>query len=300
MREEPTHFFSDGLRLDASFFFPAGDDPPPETPVIVPCSGFMGLKTIHPERFARALTPLGYPCFTFDYRGFGKMKIVGGKVVIDEQVRDIVHAISFAAGDPRLRDRRMVLLGWGMGAGLILEATPIAPNVQGLICVNGLYDAIRVQRAVRGEAGWRTFRAWLQEQQLKACRTDETTQVDPFLVYPLDPVTKEYVDGPLNASPGFGGTVHLAFAESLLRFAPEHHLNHLADVPLLVVHGEDNRLHPLLEGESLYAAYPGPKERFWIPGAGHTEWMYDDHPTFRLVADRVAAWLANQVSPAGV
>jgi len=292
--EEAVRFYSDGLALDASWHLPHGADVPAERPLVVPCSGFMGLKTIHPERFARALAPLGYPCFTFDYRGFGKMRIVGGKVLIDEQVRDIVHAIAFAASDPRVRDRAIVLLGWGMGAGLVLEATPIAPNVQGLVCVNGLYDAIRVQRAVRGEAGWRRFRAWFADRQAEACRSPDTVEVDPFDIYPLDPITKGYVDGTLTRSPGFGGTVHLSFAESLLSFAPERKLQHLVDVPLLVVHGEENRLHPLLEAESLHRAYPGPKERFFVPGAGHTEWMDDDHPTFRLVAGRIAEWLGAQ------
>jgi len=296
--EEPTHFYSDGLELEASFFFPRDGLSGADVPVIVPCSGFMGLKTIHPERFARALTPLGYPCFTFDYRGFGRMRIVKGRVLIDDQVRDIMHAMAFVAGDPRMRDRPMVLLGWGMGAGLALKATPIAPNVRGLVCINGLYDAIRVQRAVRGDAGWRRFRAWFEARQLEAARTADTLEVDPFEVYPLDPQTKTYVDGPLMASPGFGGTVHFSFAESLLGFAPERELAHLDHVPLLVVHGEENRLHPLLEAESLYAAYPGPKERFWIPGAGHTEWMHDDDPTFRRVADRVAGWLSAQFGQA--
>jgi hypothetical protein len=292
--EEATHFYSDGLKLDASFFFPSGDRAQDDLPIVVPCSGFMGLKIIHPERFARALTPLGYPCFTFDYRGFGKMQIVKGKVLIEEQIRDIVHAMSFVAGDPRVRDRPMVLLGWGMGAGLALEATPIAPNVRGLICINGLYDAIRVQRAVRGEAGWRKFREWFAARQIESARTADTIEIDPFDIYPLDPQTRTYVDGPLMASPGFGGTVHFSFAESLLKFAPERHLAHLSGVPLLVVHGEENRLHPLIEAESLYHEYPGPKERFWVPGAGHTEWMHDDHPTFRMVADRVAGWLSAQ------
>ncbi len=292
MIEEPTHFYSDGVKLEASFFFPPEGEGSEERPILVPCSGFMGLKTIHPERFARALTPRGYTCFTFDYRGFGRMKIAGGKVLIDEQIRDIVHAMSFVVGDRRMRNRRMVPIGWGMGGGLVLKATPIAPNVQGLICINGLYDAMRVQRAVRGESGWRKFRAWFQDRQIQACRTPDTIEVDPFEIYPLDPVTKTYVDGPLNASPGFGGTVHFSFAESLLGFAPESDVKHLADVPLLIVHGEDNRLHPIVEAESLYTVYPGPKERYWIPGAGHTEWMYDDHPIFRTVVDRIAAWLA--------
>jgi len=296
INEEPAQFYSDGVALDAAWFFPADAAADADRPLLIPCSGFLGLRTIHPARFARALTPLGYPCFTFNYRGFSATRLVKGAVHIEDQVRDIAHAIAFASGDDRVRSRRIVLLGWGMGGGLVLEATPIAPNVHGVICVNGLYDAIRVQRAIRGEAGWQRFRAWFAETQREYSRTPDMPGIDPFDIYPLDPVTKAYVAGPLNATPGFGGTVRFSFAESLLNFAPERKLQHLAEVPLLVVHGEDNRLHPLEEAESLYRAYPGPKERFWIPKAGHTEWMYDDHPTFQMTAGRIADWLGRQFS----
>ena len=57
------------------------------------------------------------------------------------------------AAEERCGQRGIVLLGWGMGAGLVLEAASVAGQLMGLACINGFYDAPRVQRALRGEDG---------------------------------------------------------------------------------------------------------------------------------------------------
>jgi hypothetical protein len=54
-------------------------------------------------------------------------------------------------------------------------------------------------------------------------------------------------------------------------------------------------MHPPTEAESLYTKYPGPKEIFWLWGAGHTEFMNDEHPTFKRLAGAVANFLQTQV-----
>lgn len=137
--------------------------------------------------------------------------------------------------------------------------------------------------------------------------TGKLPEVDPFKIYPLDPVSEEYVDRVLRAVPGYnegtlyhyihhrmfmwchgymksnlisfqsffeGAQVRLDFADSLIRFAPENSLEHLQDIPLLVVHGEINELHPVAEPISLLAKYPGtiyfkkslifPNTQMWI------------------------------------
>src|ERR1700683_5548205 len=92
--EQCLRFYSDGLSLDASFYPPT--DPSPNKPVIMTCSGFQGLKTIHPARFARAFTARGYTCFGFDYRGYGTSE--GEPGTVDEFIRDIANAM-IAPGD---------------------------------------------------------------------------------------------------------------------------------------------------------------------------------------------------------
>jgi hypothetical protein len=292
MIENERTFYSDGVALRGAFYVPGGGADPAR-PLVVPCSGFTGLRRIHPERFARSLTARGYTCFAFDYRGLPPSAGEVGRVSLEEQIRDIRNAAAYAASDAELGARRVVLLGWGMAGGMVLPAARNLPGVAGLIAANGFYDASRVQRALRGDDGWATFLAWLAEERAAATRSAEARTCDPFFVYPLDPVSKKYVDGVLRAVPGYeGDTVYTTFADSLLDFAPERDLDHLADVPLLIAHGQRNALHPVQEPESLHARYPGPKELYWIDG-GHTEWMDDEDPRYVALAERIVKWLGS-------
>lgn len=291
MEVHETTFYSDGLALAGAFH-----EPPAGVarrgPVVVACSGFMGLRNIHPARLARALTPRGYTVFGFDYRTFAPSAGERGCVILDEQVRDIANAVR--AVRRVVGGRPLVLCGWAMGAGLILPAADLVGPLAGLVCLNGFYDAQRVQRAVRGEEGWRRFLAELGEMQRAAVEAPDRAWVDPFFVYPLDPVTQGYVDDVLRKDPAFGPRVWLPFADSLLRFAPERRLDHLSRTPLLLVHGRRNALHPQEEARSLHGRYPGPRRLHWLDGAGHTEWMLDDHPIFRALVDELDGWLAER------
>ena len=118
MRQQTLGFYSDGLHLDASLYCPEEADVRPEAALLVICSGFLGLKNIHPERFARHFTRRGYVCFGFDYRGFGRSEGPRGHVCVDEQVRDIANAVAYVRSLPvvPLEPSCTVLSRWPMPA----------------------------------------------------------------------------------------------------------------------------------------------------------------------------------------
>lgn len=294
----PTCFYSGACKLDANFYFPNTCKVDQEVkdkskPIFIVCSGFTGLNSIHPSRYSRFFTRLGYPCFAFDYRGFEKSEGERKKVLLEEQIEDIVNAVSFVHAHPKTKGHPIILMGWGMGGGLILEASRLTPKLHALIATNGFYNSPRVQKALRGDAKNKEFLAWLEEERGKAALTGIVPEVDPFKIYPLDPVSEEYVDRVLRAVPGYneGAQVRIDFADSLIRFAPENNLDHLHDTSLLVVHGEKNELHPVAEPLSLLAKYPGPADVYWVPEAGHTEWMLDDNEKFQDLVRNIDAWV---------
>ena len=290
MREQKTHFYSEGLKLAASFYLPDNEESQTKKPFIIACSGFLGLKDIHPALFARALTSLGYPCFGFDYRGFGESEGSWHDVLIEEQIHDIVNAAVFVSSQPQFSNHKIILIGWGMGAGLILEAAKETLNLRGLICINGFYSAKRTQRELRGTKNWRIFHNWIRKEREREVQTGEIKNVDPFLIYPLDETTKKYVDDVLLKQQGFGGEVKFTFVHSLLRFCPEDRLAGL-EVPILIAHGDSNDLHSPTEMESLYEKYPADKELYWISNAGHTEWMFDDNLLFKGLVNYIDGWV---------
>lgn len=298
MQSESISISSDGLALDGSYYWEP-EELKDNAPVVIVCSGFTGLKHIHPERFARFLTRQGFLCVGFDYRGFGASEGARGKVLLEEQVRDIANVVSRISERAREQGRPLVLAGWGMAGGLVLDAYRLVEDqVDALISMNGFFDAVRVQKALRGELGWKQFRHFIRQERQRLARGEAPRPLDPFDIYPLDPISKGYVDEVLWKTPGYGLTSELSFADSLIAFKPEAHIDQgYATTPLMIAHGGENDLHPVSEAHSLYACYPGPKQLFLLPEGGHTEWMLDENPRFQAFAARIAEWLSHEVAP---
>lgn len=296
MKEQKVKFYSDQLALDGAFFTDENNSDGGK-PIVIVCSGFTGQKNIHPERYARALTPKGFTVFGFDYRGFGESEGTRERVILEEQVRDIAAAVAVVRQRADEEGRKLVLAGWGMAGGLILDALRICEGqIDGLISMNGFFDSVRVQKALRGEHGWKEFKAFMAQERQRLALGGERKGIDPFDIYPLDPVSREYVFTELVKAPGYGVTSDLDFADSLISFKPEAHLDErFASIPLLIAHGAENDLHPVTEPKSLYAAYPGPKSLFLLANGGHTEWMLDDDPRFIEFSNHIAEWISNTI-----
>jgi len=291
MHSEEVTFYSDGLKLKGAFHFPDELDASVEHPLVMPCSGFTGLRRIHPERFARYLTEHGFACFSFDYRGFGDSEGIRRRVILEEQVRDVLHAVGYVETDARIDADRLVLLGWGMGAGVIIDAARELLGVVGLIAVNGFYSGKRVQQSHHTTKGFLEFRDRVRSEYASRARSGELRWDDPFFYYPLDEDSRQYVEEVLCLQPGYDMEKYSAeLADSLLRWYPEAHAPYMR-TPLLIAHGARNALHPVTEAEALFTAYGGPKELYAIEDAGHTEWMFDDDPRFRALGARIVRWL---------
>ena len=114
MQRRSVHVFSDRFRLDGDLYLPDGPVDRP-LPAVVSASGCTGFKDIHPARFARVLTPHGYACLAFDYRGHGYSEGERGRLAPQEQVEDVRSAVSFMAALPEI-DGERVLYSDGLSA----------------------------------------------------------------------------------------------------------------------------------------------------------------------------------------
>ncbi len=289
MASRPIPFFSRRCRLDADLHLPGGAVPAGGHPLVIASSGYQGLKVIHPERFARALTPLGYAVMAFDYRGFGASEGERGRLAPQDWVEDLRAAVDRASCSDGVDPRRIGLLGWGMGGGVVVAEASEDPRVRAVAAVNAIGDGERSTRAMHDEASWAALLERVEADRCGRATTGRSEITSPWDIVrlDLDASTDGYVGEELYRAPGFGSGVSLESAELLLRFRPERAVHLLAGRPLLVVHGTDNRLHRPEEARALYQAAAEPKELVMLEGAGHTEWMFDDHPVFRDLVARL-------------
>lgn len=283
----PLPFFSSGLRLDADLHLPDDGGAGAPYPVVIPASGYQGLKVIHPERFARALVSRGYAVLTLDYRGFGLSEGERGRLIPQEWAEDLRAAVSHVSTADEIDAGRIGLLGWGLGGGVVVAEAAEDPRVGAVAAVNGIADGTRSTRNMHDEHSWNSLLDRITADRGRRTELGRSEITSPWDIVrlDLDNSTDGYVGEELYRAPGFGSGVTLESAEMLLRFSPEELVDRIAPRPLLIVHGGENELHKPAEARSLYQHAHEPKRLEIIEGAGHTEWMFDEHPTFRDLVD---------------
>jgi hypothetical protein len=278
-------FFSSGLRIDADLHLPDDGGTGAPYPVVVACSGYQGQKVIHPERFARALNPLGYAVLAFDYRGFGLSEGERGRLVPQEWAEDIRAAVDRLGGAEPVDPSRIGLVGWGLGGGVVVAEAAEDPRVKAVACLNGIADGTRSTRNTHDEESWASLLRRVEADRVHRAEHGRSEITDPWDIVRLDLDTRtdDYVGAELYKAPNFGSGVTLESADQLLRFSPQRVVGRISPRPLLIVHGAENELHRPIEAQSMYEAAVEPKRLDMLPGRGHTEWMFDEDPTLKQV-----------------
>ena len=294
-KRESVRFFSDGNRLDAELWHPPAARRPRCT--VIPCSGYLGLRALHPARFARALVPLGYGCLCFDYRGFGFSDGERGRVIPSEQVEDIRSAVDYLHSRDDTAADRIVLLGWGLGGALVIAEAADDPRVAAVIALNAIADGYRTTCALHDERSWAELTERLEQDRAQRVRYGRSALIPAFEVVRLQGLTQAYVESELYRNPGYGFPITCQATEHLLRFSVEHLVSRISPRPLFLAHGAANDLYAPAEAERLYELAGEPRELHLLDGAGHSEWMHDGHETLQRLIDLITDFLRRSLAP---
>ncbi len=103
------------------------------------------------------------------------------------------------------------------------------------------------------------------------------------------------VDGAFSSYRQMAGLVGGELAESLITddFSPQDYVEKIMGVPLLVVHGENDEVVPLSQGEALFQRANQPKTMFKVKGGTHGDALSRDNGEYRA---KVLGWLGEVLS----
>ncbi|MYL31999.1 alpha/beta fold hydrolase [Pontibacillus yanchengensis] len=286
MIEKPVQFYSEGLLLQGSLYFPDFYQEGDKLPAIIPNSGYQGVNEFYPRMFAQSLTDKGYICLGFDYRGFADSEGDPARVLLEEQVQDIHNAITFLQLQEEVDHERIGLIGWGMGGSNVIRVTETNNNVSAVATLNGFYHGERWLKTVHSYEDWMKVLETVEQDRIRRVVEGESKEEEPFLHYPLDPATRDYVEKELADRKGFGGKTRIQFTESLLELDADRAAQNLEDIPLFVGHGVENILHPYEEAIALYEQAAEPKQFYRIEGK-HNDFMYSKNSEYIALMDEL-------------
>ena len=207
-------------------------------------------------------------------------------MLVDEQVEDIVNAITFLGLQEEVDPGRIGLIGWAMAAAHVVRVAAADRRVKAVAALNGFFNGERWLRSVHSYVDFHKLLETVEEDRIRRVTTGSSLLEDPFIHYPLDPATHDVVRQELMPRPAFGKPVALEFTESLLRMNAEKIAGDISPTPLFVAHGKYNLLHPPEESLSFFEAAGEPKEWHWIEGK-HNDFMFQSHPVFQELMEKL-------------
>ncbi|WP_017381664.1 alpha/beta hydrolase [Paenisporosarcina sp. TG-14] len=295
MKERQISFYSEGFKLDGTVYLPDDYQAGEKRPAIISNSGYQGFNNFYPRLFAQNLTKAGYVCFGFDYRGFANSEGEKGRVILDEQVEDIINAISFLQAQPEVDIDQVGLIGWGMGGSNVVRVAAKDKRVKAVAALNGFFDGERWLKSIHSYVEWMELVKTVEQDRVHRVVTGQSLYADPFIHYPLDPATNDYVQKELVPLSPFGKQTQLQFTDSIMNMNAEKVVTDISTAPLFIGHGKDNLLHPLEESTALYAAASEPKQFYLIDGK-HNDFMYHEDPVFQELITELTSFFNSHMS----
>ncbi|RWR13653.1 alpha/beta hydrolase [Siminovitchia fortis] len=293
MIERQIYFYSEGSKLDGTLYLPDDYKPGEKRPAIIPNSGYQGFNEFYPRLFAKNLTKEGYICLGFDYRGFANSEGTKGRVILDEQVEDIHNAITFLSLQEEVDEENIGLIGWGMGGSNVVRVAANDTRVKAVAALNGFYHGEEWLRSIHSYVEWKEILKAVNNDRKQRVLTGQSELADPFIHYPLDPATADYVEKELAILSPFGKQTSLQFTDSIMNMNAVKEVKNVT-VPLFIAHGKDNLLHPVDEAYKLFEAANDPKELYIIDGK-HNDFMFHDNKIFQELIIKLLGFFGRNI-----
>ena len=296
----PVTFYSDGIRLEGVILTPQGARPGERRPTVLINSGLFGLKEWVPARWWPQFLEAGFTCMAFDYRGFGASDGERGRIFPEEEIRDVINAVTFLREQPEVDPHAIGTMGWGLGGGIVISAAARDARVAAVASVNGPGDVGRVTRDGVPYAAWLDLQDRLVADRVQRVITGESRRI-PYQEITYPDGTFERDAGQLRKDMSELGTeptpeFTLESADAYYAFRPELEVASVSPRPVLIVHGTRNRYMPIDEARRVYELAREPKTLMEIEGAEHLEWIDVESEYYRPNVDKVVRWFTQALA----
>lgn len=311
MSTRKVKFFSDGLALSGVVHLPDDYVEGEVRAGVMVCHGRLAIKEWVPSKWIPYFLEAGYVCFSFDYRNLGESEGNLGKIVPQDEVRDVHHAATFFQQQPEVDAERVGILGWGLGGAVVVAAAAEDDRLKAVVCASGIADGERYGRDGMVHQDWLRRKKAIAEDQVRRVLTGVSEPVEMGLSgkkpRPTEDRGSRYgwyeslatVVGEERASDpeklGIPTSLTLESLESLYAFKPTDVVHQISPRPLLVIHAVDDSAFPYDHMVDMFERAGEPKTLIGIPQSEHLQWIDPDYPEQAEYVPKVVDWMAEHL-----
>lgn len=302
------NFYSDGYRLEGVVHLPDDYVEGERRRGVMVCHGRLAIKEWVPSRWIPYFLEKGFVCFSFDYRNLGRSEGTLGRIIPQEEVRDVIHAATFFQQQPEVDPDRIGILGWGLGGGVVTVAAARDERFKAVVCASGIADGWSYGRSGMSEEEWEQRQEDIRQDRVQRVLTGKSGTVDMGLTDPArqnpaeDNKTQygwrsslETIVGKERASDpealGIPTSLTLESMEALYKFKSIDEVHQISPRPFLIIHAVDDANFPFSDMERLYEAAGEPKELIGIPDSDHLRWIDPAFPEQAVYVPKVVDWM---------
>ena len=266
MQVKEVTFFSQGCKLVGTIKKP--DDAREPLPVLVEGPGWMALsKNALSDLFHEGLVAGGYAVFTFDWRGVGPSEGEPGWARPEDQVQDLLNALTFVETRPDLDADRLGLFGFGgTGGGNAIYVAAMDDRPKAICAMTVVADGEDWLHRMRREHEWVAYLKRLKENRRRLVLENQEEMIEP-----REEIMVATPERKAAGMPTGDVKYHLSSAESIMRWRPLDVVDRVAPAALLLTCVENDAVTPEDHARALYERAKPPKKLIRQTGVSHYE-----------------------------
>lgn len=312
MASRTVTFYSDGYRLEGIVHLPDDYVPGQRRAAVLVCHGRLAIKEWVPPRWLPYFLEAGYVCLSFDYRNLGRSEGTLGRIIPQEEVRDVQHAVTFLQQQPEVDSDRIGILGWGLGGGVVTMAAAWDERLRAVVCASGIADGERYGRDDMLYRDWLSRQQEIAEDRVHRVLTGESKHVERT-EFPSGGAWDAGRDnygyqqsliaavGPERASDpsalGIPTSLTMESMEALYAFKPIDEVHRISPRPLLIIHAIDDLHFPYDHMVEMYERAGESTELIGIPDSDHLHWIDSQFPEQKVYVPKVVDWMTEHLDP---
>jgi len=290
--KKDVQFYSEGKKIAGDLYLPNDMQDQQPCPAVILCNGFAGIKELLLPAYAERLAQHGLIALIFDYRGFGDSEGERGRLVPQEQVTDIRHAMTFVQTLKEVNGEHIGLWGTSFGGANSIYVASIDTRVKALAVQLTFASGERMITRELREEEREKLESTLRKVRERAVTRNKVLRLNPDQIL-TDEESQAFYADIVEQYPKVQTKIPFSTLQHIMEHNPQYVIANVT-CPILIIAAEKDTVCPTQESYILFEHANEPKKLLMLEGCKHYD-AYEGKP-FEKGIESTIEWFSRYLN----